>query len=250
MNILVCIKQVPDTEAVIKAGASGTEIDEAGVKFIINPYDEFAIEEALRIKDAKGSVSIKAICLGPDRAKEALRTAAAMGVDDVLLLKNDNKDIDGLAVAQVLADVIKNESYELILMGKESIDDGNMQVGPMMGELLGVPCISVVTKLSLDNRNVVVEREGEGGTEVLETMLPCIVTCQKGLNEPRYPSIRGVMMAKKKEIPEQAVEVPAARVKITGLTSPPIRSGGKVVGEGPEAVPELIRLLRQEAKVI
>jgi electron transfer flavoprotein beta subunit len=244
------MKQVPDTEAAIKAGADQKSIAEAGIKFIINPFDEFALEEALRIKEALGAGKIKAIAMGPERAKEALRGAAALGVDEVLLLKTDTPSLDGLAVAQVLAETVAKESFDLILMGKEAIDDGNMQVGPMLAELLNIPCLNVATKVVISGQQITVEREGDNGVEVLETTAPAIVTCQKGLNEPRYPSIRGKMAAMKMVIAEQAVALNQDRVSITGMQTPPSRSGGKIVGEGAAAVPELINLLRSEAKVL
>ena len=250
MKIVVCVKQVPDTEANIKIGSDGKSIDESGIKFIVNPYDEFAIEEAVKLKEAGAAESVTAISLGPERAKEALRTAVAMGVDDVLLLKSDDGTLDGLATAKVLAAKIKELSADLVLMGKEAIDDGNMQVGPMLSELLDMPCVTVVTKLEIDGQTVRAEREIEGGHEVVETATPCIITCQKGLNEPRFPSIRGVMMAKKKQIAEESVSVEASGVEVAALNYPAARAEGKVVGEGIEAVPELVRLLREEAKVI
>lgn len=250
MNILVLIKQVPDTEATIKIAADQKSIVEAGIKFIINPYDEYAVEEALRIKEAKGGGTVNVLCLGPDRAKEALRSAIAMGADDGLLLKAVDTHLDGLSTAKVLAAVIRDKTYDLILMGKEAIDDANMQVGPMLATLLDIPCVTLVTKLTVETEQLVAEREGDSGVEVLSAPLPCIITCQKGLNEPRYPSIRGVMMAKKKEIAEQAVSLDAARVEVKSLQYPPARSGGKIVGEGADAVPELVKLLHDEAKVI
>jgi electron transfer flavoprotein beta subunit len=249
VNILVCLKQVPDTEATIKTGSGTNIIEEAGLKFIINPYDEFAIEEALRIKEAAGG-TIKAITMGPERAKEALRTAVAMGVDDVLLLQSDQVQLDGLKSAQALAQAIANEKFDMILLGKESIDDGNMQVGPMLAELLNIPCVTVVTKLAVQAGSFTAEREGESGIEVLSGPTPCLITCQKGLNEPRYPSIRGVMMAKKKEIPVVKAAAMDSRVTVTELSYPTSRKGGQIVGEGAAAVPELVRRLREEAKVI
>ena len=140
--------------------------------------------------------------------------------------------------------------FDLLLLGKEAIDDGNMQVGPMLGEQLGLPCITVVTKLEIEDGKVTAEREIEGGTEVIAASLPCIITAQKGLNEPRYPSLRGKMMAKKKVIDERDVPMDAPKVEIVSMQYPPARGAGKVVGEGVEAVPELVRLLRGEAKVI
>jgi electron transfer flavoprotein beta subunit len=250
VNILVCMKQVPDTEASIKIAVNQKSIEESGIKFIINPYDEFAVEEALRIKEAAGTGKVKAICMGPERAKEALRTAVAMGVDEVLLIKLNETLSDGVQTAQTLAGVIKNENYDLILMGKETIDDGNMEVGPMIAEMLQIPCITVAVKVSIQDKVVTAEREGEDGIQVLAAQMPCMVTCQKGLNEPRYPSIRGVMMAKKKEIMEQTATAVDSLVTLAGYSYPVSRTGGRVVGEGAGVVPELVKLLREEAKVI
>lgn len=250
MNILVLIKQVPDTEATIKPGADQKTIADAGIKFVINPYDEYALEEALRLKEALGAGKIKVITTGPERTKQALRSAAELGVDEVLHLKTEAACLDGLAVAQILSETVAKESFDLILMGKEAIDDGNMQVGPMLAELLSIPCLNVITKLTLSGQQLTAEREGDSGVEVLETSLPAVVTCQKGLNEPRYPSIRGKMAAMKMVIAEQAVTVAADRTVVTGMQVPSARSGGKIVGEGAAAVPELVRLLHDEAKVI
>ncbi len=250
MNILVLIKQVPDTEASIKIAADQKSVAEAGLKFIINPYDEYALEEALRIKEANAGSIVKAITLGPDRCIEALRAAAAMGVDEVLLLKCASASFDGLATARALADALKGQSFDLILMGKEAIDDGNMQVGPMLAELLGLPCITVVTRLILASAALTAECEGDEGVSIFEAPLPALITCQKGLNEPRYPSIRGKMAAMKMAIPEQNAALVDGQVHITALAHPPARSGGKIVGEGAAAVPELVRLLRSEAKVL
>ncbi len=250
MKILVCMKQVPDTEASIKIGNDQKSIEESGVKFVLNPYDEFAVEEALRIKEAVGHATVKVLCLGPDRAKEALRTAVAMGVDDVLLLKTSEPLYDGLQTAKILVEQISKESYDLLLTGKETIDDGNMEIGPMIAELLHIPCLTLVTKLTVVQTGVSVEREGDAGAETLTADLPCLITCQKGLNEPRYPSIRGVMLAKKKEIAEQPVAITGNAVTATGFTYPASRKGGRIVGEGPDAVPELVKLLHEEAKAI
>ncbi|MBN2412181.1 electron transfer flavoprotein subunit beta/FixA family protein [candidate division KSB1 bacterium] len=250
MKIIVCLKQVPDTEANIKIDTNGKSISEAGIKFIINPYSEYAIEEAIRLKEAGKAESITAVSWGPERVSEALKTALAMGVDDVLLLKTDSYSVDSFATAGILAAKLKTMEYDLILMGKETIDDGSMQIGPMLSELLNIPCVTVVTKLDVDGEHVTVKREVEGGSEIIETSTPCIITCQKGLNEPRYPSIRGVMMAKKKQVTTEQVSFEGENLSINKLSYPAARSEGKVVGEGADAVAELVRLLREEAKVL
>ena len=250
MKVVVCVKQVPDTEANIKIGDDKKSIVEAGIKFIVNPYDEFAIEEGLKLKETGVAESVVAVAMGPERAKEALKTAVAMGADDVVLLKTESDVVDGLATAKILATKIKELGADLVLMGKEAIDDGNMQVGPMLSQLLGFPCITVVTDLNVADGTVTAEREIDGGSEILQTTTPCIITCQKGLNEPRFPSIRGVMMAKKKQVAEEAVSPEAAKLAVNNLSYPADRGASKVVGEGVGAVHELVKLLREEAKVI
>ena len=250
MNIIVLVKRVPDTEANIKITSDKQSIDETEVKFVVNPYDEFAIEEALKIKEAGGAESVTALSLGTESSVQTLRTALAMGVDEAVLIKTDRAVTDGLTVAKALAFVLKEMDFGLILMGKEAIDDGNMQVGPMLGEVLDIPCITVVSKLTLEGDKVVIERETDGAVEVLESQTPSIITCQKGLNEPRYPSIRGIMQSKRKQIVEKTVELAVENITVDSLSYPPSRPAGKIVGEGAEAVPELVKLLKEEAKVI
>lgn len=250
MRIIVCIKQVADTEASIQISADGKSVVETGIKFIMNPYDEFAVEEALRIKEADNQSLVQVIGVGPERTTEALRSACAMGADEVLLLKTEAPVYDALALAGALADVIKKEPFDLILLGKETIDDGNGEIGPMLAELLQIPCLTVITRLKLQGDMAVAEREGERGIEELTAPLPLLVTCQKGLNEPRYPSIRGVMAAKKREIPVQPAVLAPAVIEVQSLALPAQRQAGRIIGEGAAAVPELIRLLKEEARVL
>jgi electron transfer flavoprotein beta subunit len=249
VKVVVCLKQVPDTESFIKISPDQKKIDETGLTFIVNPFDEFALEEAIKMKEAGLAQSVSAVSMGPERAKEALRTAIALGIEDVRLYKT-TETMDGLATAKILAEKIKTMNADLILMGKEAIDDGNMQVGPMLGELLDIPCITLVIKLQVQGNKVIAEREGENGPEVFETSTPCIITCQKGLNELRYPSIRGKMTAKSKVIPEEAVTCESGAVTISSISYPKARSGGRIVGEGAAAVPKLVQALHDEAKVI
>jgi len=250
VRIIVCIKQVADTEASIQISADGKSIVETGVKFIMNPYDEFAVEEALRIKETGNESLVKVIGVGPERTIEALRSACAMGADEVLLLKTEAPVYDALALAGALADAIKKEPFDLILLGKETIDDGNGEIGPMLAEMLQIPCMTVITRLKVQGGLAVAEREGEKGIEGLTAPLPLVITCQKGRNEPRYPSIRGVMAAKKREIPVQPAVLTPAAIEVHGLALPAHRQAGRVIGEGAAAVPELIRLLKEEAKVL
>ena len=250
MKIAVCVKRVPDTETRIKVQGDGQSVDEAGVKFILNPYDEFAVEEALQRKDKAGAGEVVVISLGGDAAQETMRTALAMGADRGVLLKTDRIPADALATAKALAAELKGGSYDLILFGKMAVDDYNHATGVMVAELLGLPCVSTVAKLEIEGGTVVAEREVEGGVEVVECALPAVLTCDKGLNTPRYPALKGIMAAKKKPIESKLAQLGEEKLKVKGLAMPPERKEGRIVGEGVGAVPELVRLLRQEAKVI
>ncbi len=250
MKIAVCIKRVPDTETRIRIGGDGVSIDEAGVKFIVNPYDEFAIEEALQRKEKAGGGEVVVIAVGPDAAQETIRGALAMGADRGVLLRAERIPADALAVAKALAAELKDGSYDLVLFGKMAVDDYHHGVGPMVAELLGLPCVTAISKLEIDGGKGVAEREIEGGVEVVEFALPAVLTAEKGLNTPRYPALKGIMAAKKKPIETRPASLGETRVAVTALGLPPDRKAGRIVGEGPDAVPELVRLLRTEAKVL
>ncbi|MDZ7375438.1 MAG: electron transfer flavoprotein subunit beta/FixA family protein [candidate division KSB1 bacterium] len=249
MNIIVCIKQVPDTETRIKIGADKKSIDPTDINWILNPYDEYAVEEALRIKEKQGNTTVTVISVGPERTTSALRNALAMGADEAVLIKTDQA-LDSLATSKALAAVIKDMPYDLILAGKQGVDDDNLQVGPMVAELLNIQCVTYISELKLENGKATVKREIEGGMEIVETTLPALFTAEKGLNEPRYPALRGIMMAKKKIIQEKQVSIDPPKIQIVNIEYPPTRKGGKIVGQGVDAVPELVRLLREEAKAI
>jgi len=245
----VCIKRVPDSEARIRIASSGSDIDPAGVKYGMNPYDEFALEEALRLKEAAGEGSVTVLCLGPGEARETLRSALAMGADEAVLLEAPDSH-DGLAVARALAAEIAIRPYDLLLFGKQAIDDDNMQVPAMVAEILGLPCATVVVELELQDRTVTARREIEGGHEIVQFELPGVVAAQKGLNDPRYPSLKGIMAAKKKPLEEKKVELDAPGLDLLVLQRPPERPEPQIIGEGPDAVPELVRRLREEARVL
>jgi electron transfer flavoprotein beta subunit len=250
MKIAVCIKRVPDTETRVKIAADGKSLDESGVKYVLNPYDEFAVEEALQRKEKAGTGEVVIVCLGPAVAQETIRTALAMGADRGVLLQVERIPADGLEVARTLAAELKNGAWDLILFGKMAIDDYNHQVGPMTAELLGLPCVTAVAHLTLETRKGTAEREIEGGVEVVEFPLPAVLTTEKGLNEPRYPALKGIMAAKKKPLDVRPVTLGAGGLEVIGMTPPAARKDGKIVGEGAGAVPELLRLLREEAKVL
>jgi len=249
VRIAVCLKRVPDTTSRIVVGTDGKSIDEAGVKFVVNPYDEYAIEEALKLKEAAGAGEVVAYCLGSDAAQETLRTALAMGVDRAVLLQSSGST-DGLEVAKALAAELKGAGYDLVLFGKLAVDDYNHQVGPMVAELLELPCVTSVVKLAVSAGGFEAEREIEGGVEVSAASLPAVLTCDKGLNTPRLPSLKGIMAAKKKPLEVKPVAPAAGGLTLLGLALPPERKPGQIVGEGADAVPALVRLLRDEAKVI
>ncbi len=261
MQIVVCVKQVLDTAAKIsiKDGA----IDGAGSPRVMNPYDEFAVEEAIRIRERKPDSEITLISLGPEGFKDTLRAGLAMGADKAIhCLDPTFEGLDNLGVAQVLAQAIRTLKFDLVLCGRQAVDDDMAQVGPALGILLNIPFISVITRLEFSDsfQEAVVTRQIEGGSEVLETALPFVGTCQKGLNEPRLPALKGIIAAKKKpiEVLDRAAlgltEGPDAsdnRIRQTGLALPDARKKGRVL-EGPhsETIPQLVRILREEEKLI
>lgn len=248
MKVAVCVNHVPDTEAKIKVGPDSLSIDRAGVNFMLSPYDEFAVEEALRIRE-KFTGEVIVLSLGTDAHKDTLRKALAMGADKAVLLKDDRVR-DSFAVASGLAAELKAIAPDIILLGKQSIDYDDAQVGTIIAELLGWASASVVTKMELQEGKAVCEREIEGGKEVLEVKLPAVFTAQKGLNEPRYPSLKGIMAAKTKPVEEKPAADAEVRVATVGLRKPAAKNPGRIVGTDAGAVPELLRLLHEEAKVI
>jgi electron transfer flavoprotein beta subunit len=265
LNIVALIKSVPDTEAKIKINADGSGIDEQGVKFVMNPYDEYAVEQGLQIKAALGDdTTVTVIGLGPDRMVEALRTALAMGADDAIHIGDpafEGGDFQGNA--RVLAEVIKPLNVDLIFGGKQGIDLDSAQTLAALAEYLGIgqALIAVEFNLSDDKTTATVKRRVEGGDEIVELKLPALVSCEKGLNEPRYASLPGIMKAKKKEIkkvtladlPLEADQVGAAgsKTRVVKFHPLPERPPVKMIeGEPGEQAKELVRLLRDEAKVV
>ena len=214
MKILVLVKQVPDTATQVKIGGDGKQIDTAGITWIVSPYDEFAVEEALRIKEKRGQGEVVAVSLGPDRVKEALRSALAMGCDRAIHVNDPAlAGADTLTTARVLAAVVKQEAPGLVLCGRQAIDDDMGAVGAQMAEVLGWPCASWIMEETIDGdgKTVKVGRQVEGGLEIFELPLPAVLSAQKGINEPRYPTLKGIMGAKKKEHlrPRGAARAPA-----------------------------------------
>jgi electron transfer flavoprotein beta subunit len=259
MKILVLIKQVPDTATQVKLGSDSRGIDVTGITWIVSPYDEFAIEEALRIKDKRGQAELVVVTLGPDRAKEALRSCLAMGADRAIHV-NDAAfaQADTVVTARALAAVARLEQPQLVLTGRQAIDDDMGAVGTQVAELLGWPCLSWVMEESIseDASTVRAGRQVEGGLEVFELPLPCVLTAQKGMNEPRYPTLKGIMGAKKKEIKDlKAADLGlsdlAPQIEVVTLEALPPRPPGRILtGDPKDMARELVRALREDVKVI
>jgi electron transfer flavoprotein beta subunit len=247
MNILVGISHVPDTATKIVVGADGKSIDSKGVKFIMNTYDEFALEEALRIKEKHGG-SITVATVGGDAAKDVLRTALALQVDTAIFIKAENAD--SFVVASSLADLAKETKPDIILFGRQSIDFDSFQVAPMVAELLDMPSVTITSKLDINGTSIVAERDIEGGKETITTTLPAVISAQKGLNEPRYPKLPDIMKAKSKPIIDRAANGAAARTEIVSMELPAAKGKGKVFGDSDGDIAELVKLLHEEAKVI
>jgi len=260
LNTLVCIAQVPDTESRIKIGGDGRHIDEAGLKFIVSPYDEFALEEAIRLKEKSGG-DVTVITFGPERAAQALRECLARGATKALHIKADNAvDADALGIAKALAAAIKSLPHDVVFFGKQGVGTDNGLVGPMLAELLGYPQVNVVTELEFGEGKVTAHREIEGAEEILEASVPVIITAQKGLNEPRYAKLQGIMAAKKVAIDVKSIsdlglnesDVLNARVNVVSLELPAEKSGGrKIDGSDPKAAAaEIVKYIKDEAKAL
>jgi electron transfer flavoprotein beta subunit len=262
MNHIVCIAYVPDTETKIKVAGDGVSIDEADVKWIVSPYDEFALEGALKAKEAGGG-TVTAVTFGPARADAGLRECLARGADEAVRVASDGLgQVDSLGVAMLLAAAIKVLPHDVVWMGNKGVGTDAQTLVPMLAELLDLPHANLVTKIEWKDGGVVAYREIEGAREVVEMAFPCVVGAQKGLNEPRYSSLKGIMAAKKKVI---AVKKPAdvgvdpgvttgekAAVRWTKLELPPARQAVKLIpaDDPAKAADELVRLLRDEAKVL
>ncbi|KWW19979.1 MULTISPECIES: electron transfer flavoprotein subunit beta/FixA family protein [Peribacillus] len=257
MNIYVLLKRTFDTEE--KITLSNGKINEDGAEFIINPYDEYAVEEAIQVRDAQGG-EVTVISVGSEEAEKQLRTALAMGADKAVLIniEDDIENGDQFTTAKIIGEYLKDKEADLIIAGNVAIDGGSGQVGPRVAEILEIPYITTITKLDIANGNVSVIRDVEGDSETIEASLPLLVTAQQGLNEPRYPSLPGIMKAKKKpleelelddlDLEEDDVE---AKTKTIEIYLPAKKEAGKVLsGEIGDQVSELVQLLRSEAKVI
>ncbi|MBN1273663.1 MAG: electron transfer flavoprotein subunit beta/FixA family protein [Candidatus Aminicenantes bacterium] len=260
MNIFVFVKRVPDTESKIKIAHNEARIIEEGLNFVLNPYDEYAVEEALQIREAKGG-TVTVVSVGSDAATTILKKCLAMGADEAVLIKDDNPEsYDGLRTARIIVQFLKNKAgdYDLLLFGKQSVGADNAQIPAMVAELMDLPQGNVVTSLEIEGSKGSVLREIEGASEKISFPLPAVVSAQKGLNEPRYETLKGIMAAKKKEIPVISLEelgldkeAIKPQISVLKMESPPERQAGrKIEGEPQDLAKQLVQFLHEEAKVI
>jgi electron transfer flavoprotein beta subunit len=251
VKIAVCIKRTPDSESRFRIASSGAAIDEAGLKFDIDDFAGYAVEAALQLNEKAGGGETVVLAVGPDLVQESLRKAMSMGADRAVQLKTDGATpADGLAVAKALAAELKDGEFDLILFGKHAFDTSGGIVGTATAELLGLPAVTAVSKLDVGNGRGSAQRDLEGATEVVEFALPAVVTIDEGVARPRYPSLKGIMAAKKKPLESKPAQLGAVRLTVQKAELPPERPAGRIIGEGVAAVPELIRLLQTEAKVL
>ena len=250
MHIAVCIKRVPDTETRFTIAADGKSVDTTGLKYDMSDFDGYAVEVALRLAEAREGSEVTVIALGPDVVQETLRKALSMGASRGIQLKAADVPFDGLAIAEALAAELGDGKYDLILFGRNSTDSANGAVGAMTAELLDLPCVTAISELTIEDGTGTARRELEGAAEIVGFPLPAVLTIDEGIARPRLPGLKGIMAAKKKPIEVREAALGRPSLVIEKLALPPERSAGRIVGEGPDAVPELVRLLQTEAKVL
>jgi electron transfer flavoprotein beta subunit len=250
MKIAVCIKRTPDSESRFKIAGGATNIDESGLKFDMDDFASYAVEVALQLNEKQGPGETVAVGVGPDAVQETLRKAMSMGADRAIHLKTDGPVVDGIAVAKALATELKAGAFDLVLFGKYAFDTSASIVGTATAELLGVPCVTAASKLEISGGRGTARREIEGAGEMVEFALPAVVTIDEGIARPRYPSLKGIMAAKKKPLETKPAQTGPVRVSVKSMELPPDRPPGRIVGQGAAAVPELVRLLQEEAKVL
>jgi electron transfer flavoprotein beta subunit len=249
MKVLVPVKRVVDYNVKIRVKADGSGVDLANVKMSMNPFDEIALEEAIRLKEAGKAEEIIAVSIGPQKAQETIRTALAMGADRGILITCDD-EVEPLAVAKLLKSVVEEEKPDMVILGKQAIDDDSNQTGQMLSALLGWPQGTFASKLELDGGKAHVTREVDGGSQTVILNMPCIVTADLRLNEPRYASLPNIMKAKKKPLDEKTaanygVDI-APRLKVLETLEPATREAGEIVGSSAD----LVEKLKSQAGVI
>ncbi len=250
MKIAVCMKRVPEMELRFSIAADRRSLEQSGLKYEISDFDGYAIEVGLQLVERAGSGEVLVVCLGPDGVQETLRKALAMGAARAVQLKADEVPFDGLAIATALAAELKAGEYDLILFGRMATDTASGTVGPMTAQLLDLPCVTAISHLEVAEGRGTARRDLEGATETLEFPLPAVLTIDEGIARPRLATLKGIMAAKKKPLDVRPAQLGKVNLTVETMALPPERAGGRIVGEGPDAVPELVRLLRTEAKVL
>jgi electron transfer flavoprotein beta subunit len=250
VKIAVCIKRVPDMEMRFSIAADKKSLDQAGLKFEMGDFDGYALEVALQLVEKQGPGEVVVVTLGPDSAQEMLRKGLAMGAARAVQLRADDVPFDGLAIATALAAELKDGGYDLILFGRMATDTASGTVGPMVAELLGLPCVTSISHLEIADKKGTARRDLEGATETVTFPLPAVLTIDEGIARPRLASLKGIMAAKKKPLDVKPAQIGDAKLQIESIALPPERAPGRIIGEGADAVPELVRLLHDEAKVL
>lgn len=249
MNIAVCIKQTPDTTTRVKIADNGRSIMEEGISWIVNPYDEYAIEEALQLTEKHGG-EVTIISLGPAGIEKTIREALAMGAHKAIRIHADSIPADPAVTAKALAETLKSGGYDLIFLGRQAVDDDHGQMPSLVAQGLHLPGVSMVVKLTIDGNKGTALREIEGGHEKVTFNLPAVIGANRHLNVPRYRSLKGIMQAKKIPIEVKQASLAAEKLLLEKMEYPPAKQSGKIFTTGVEAAPEVVRLLREEAKVI
>jgi electron transfer flavoprotein beta subunit len=250
VKIAVCIKRVPDMEMRFSIAADRTSLDQTGMKYEMGDFDGYALEVGLQLAEKHGPGEVVVLSLGPDGVQEILRKGLAMGATRAVQLKVDQVPFDGLATAKALAEELRSGGYDLILFGRMATDTANGTVGPMTAELLGLPCVTGISHLNLADRTGTARRDLEGASETVEFPLPAVLTIDEGIARPRLASLKGIMAAKKKPLETRPAQLGPANLTVQRMEQPADRPPGRIIGEGADAVPELLRLLQTEAKVL
>ncbi len=250
MKIAVCIKRVPDMEMRFSIAADRKSLDQVGLKYEMGDFDGYALEVALQLVEKQGPGEVVVISLGPDGVQEMLRKGLAMGASRAVQLKADEVPFDGLAIAKALAVELKDGGYDLILFGRMATDTASGTVGPMTAELLGLPCVTAISHLDVSAGQGTARRDLEGAAETVSFPLPAVLTIDEGIARPRLASLKGIMAAKKKPLETKAAQLGEPRLTVDSIALPADRPPGRIIGEGADAVPELVRLLQTEAKVL
>jgi electron transfer flavoprotein beta subunit len=249
LKIAVCIKRVPDMEMRFSIAGDRKSLDQAGLKYEMGDFDGYALEVALQLVEKHGG-EVMIISLGPDGVQETLRKGLAMGATRAVQLKAEEVPFDGLAIAQALAAELKDGGYDLILFGRMATDTSNGAVGPMTAELLGLPCVTAISQLETAGDHGTARRDLEGAAEMVRFDIPAVLTIDEGIARPRLASLKGIMAAKKKPLDVKSAQLGQTRVVVEAMALPPDRPPGRIIGEGAGAIPELVRLLQTEAKVL